>query len=169
MGRGDAPDAVRLEGVPARLFVESQNHQHDLLRELALIDLGQRFDLVEQPPTRRVADLIAAIHHEYADVRSSTREQALDALGRGQDTVDLVVPVRAGMAAALRRWLQLVDDADVLCGEGALLTLAASPEVRRLRRWYVHTLVACLEGDRGERVAVYPSTEGPTGAGAATG
>lgn len=159
-GKAASPEHVRLEGVPARLFVESQNHQEGLLRELTLMDYGKRFHLSDVEPPARIASLVSDIHHQYADVRSATRRQALDALARGEDTVDLRVPVRSGMAGALQQWLQLIEDADTLCDEGVLLTLPASPEVRRLRRWYAEAIVACLAGadqDGQEPVAVYPA------------
>lgn len=145
MQERNPPSRVRLEGVPAALFVESQDHQEDVLRELTLIDFGKRFDLGRSEPPRRVANLIGDIHHQYADVRASTRQQAVDALARGEHAVELVVPVRPGMAAALQEWLRLVEAADALCAEGALLTLPARPEVRELRRWYAHSIIACLD------------------------
>ena len=139
-------DVVRLEGVPARLFLQSQDHQHDLIRELQLIELGDRFDLHTSEVSRELARLIAEILSRYADVRSVTREQAIAALDRGDASVTLQVPVRPGMAGALRTWLRLLDDADRLCSGGELLVLASSPEVRALRAWYVEQLVARLEG-----------------------
>jgi hypothetical protein len=135
---------VRLTGVPARLFVESQDQQHDLIRELALIDIRSRYhdDSGELPA--RIADLISDILNEYQDVRSVTREQAVEALAIGNETLTIAVPVRPGMVDALRRWLRLVEEADAVCEGGALLTLAARPEVRALRRWYVEAITGAV-------------------------
>ena len=141
-----ATDVVRLEGVPARLFLQSQDHQHDLIRELQLIELGDRFDLATSEVSRDLARLIAEILSRYGDVRSVTRDQALAALDRGDDLVTLEVPVRPGMADALRAWLGLLEQADRLCSGGELLLLASSPEVRALRAWYVDQLVARIDG-----------------------
>lgn len=140
---GSVPDGVRLEGVPARLFLESQDHQQDLIREFVLIQFGDRFETTGDVP-RRLARLIADILNEYADVRWATRQQALEALENGHEVLAMTVPVRPRMAEALRRWLELLEQADRFCEEGALLTLAATPEVRRLRRWYVEELVRLL-------------------------
>lgn len=140
-----APD-VELEGVPAALFIASQNHQHDLLRELALMDIGNRWSLTERELPHRVTTLIAGILAEYADVRTVTRQQALAALERGEDTVTLRVPVRPGIVGALHRWLALVETADRLCGQGLLLTLPAPADVQALRRWYVEAIDARLRG-----------------------
>lgn len=134
------PCEVNLEGVPAALFIQSQNHQHDLLRECALMDIGNRWRLTDSGLPHKVADMIAEILRDYAEVRSTTRRQALDALAEGHDTVTLSVPVRPGIVEALHRWLELVETADQYCNQGTLLTLAAPPEVRALRRWYVRAI-----------------------------
>ncbi|MBW3536229.1 MAG: hypothetical protein KY395_00480 [Actinobacteria bacterium] len=134
--------AVRLENVPTQLFLESQDHQHDLIRELQLIEVGGRFDVSHTEISHELARLIADILTRYKDVRTVTRNQALAALERGEATVTLDVPVRDGMVKALTEWLALLDQADRLCADGELLLVAASPEVRQLRQWYVDELVA---------------------------
>lgn len=139
-----APAVVVLEGVPVELFLESQDHQHDLIRELVLVDLGVRTAVAELALPQRVTALIADILHDYRDVRSQTRDQALAARERGEATTTLHVPVRPGLVDALRRWLRLVEEADRCCDEGALLTLPASPEIRTLRRWYVEAVANAL-------------------------
>ena len=141
------PKSVRLVDVPARLFIESQNHQQDVIRELALIDIAHRFhDHAERPP-ERVAALIRDILHEYSQVRSVTRGQALQALSQGAHTVTLVVPVSDGIVDALERWLLLVEEADALCADGEFLTMPASPQVAALRRWYAAAIAdAVAEG-----------------------
>lgn len=144
MPAADTDDVVRLEGVPVRLFLESQDHQHDLVRELQLIRIGA--DAVAADVSGRLARLIGNILSRYQAVRSATRDQATAALERGEDVVTLEVPVRPGMADALREWLGLLEEADELCGHGRLLLLASSPQVRDLRRWYVQELTERLEG-----------------------
>lgn len=149
---GDASPHVELDGVSAGLFIASQNHQHDLLRELTLMDVANRWSVTDTELPRRVADLMAEIFVDYADVRTATREQALAALARGQDSVTLRVPVKAGIVEALHRWLELVETADTLCAQGYLLTLPASAEIRELRRWYVQA----IEEQVRTRPAVWP-------------
>lgn len=139
----DVLTEVRVDAVPARLFLESQDQQQDLIREFVLIELGDRFELTAEVP-QRLARLIADILADYADVRWATRQQALQALENGREELSMAVPVRPGMGAALRRWLDLLEQADRFCEEGALLTLAATPEVRRLRHWYVEELLRLL-------------------------
>lgn len=134
---------IRLEDVPARLFLASQDHQHELIRELTLIHLGNCYVEDAELP-RRLARLIDEILTHYADVRTVTRQQALDGLARGEEAVTLEVPVRPGMVAALRRWLHLLEEADGFCSNGALLTLAAGHEICALRQWYVDAIDGCL-------------------------
>lgn len=144
---GDEP-VICLPNVPVRLFLESQDHQHDLIRELQLIEIGGGIDQATTEVSQRLAHLITEVLASYDAVRSSTREQARAALIRNEHVVTLRVPVHPGMAAALRRWLKLLEQADQLCRHGELLLVASSPEVRRLRRWYVEQLTDQLESDQ---------------------
>ena len=136
---------VVLTEVPVRLFLESQDHQHDLIRELQLINLGDRFDLGTRDSSPQLADLIGTILRRYHIVRSATRAQAVAALERGEETLDLRVPVEPGMAEALRSWLRLLDRADEVCARGLLLLPPPSPAVQALRRDYVDRLTALIE------------------------
>lgn len=137
---------IELEHVPAARFIASQNHQHDLLRELALMDIGHRWSLTDGELPQRVATRMGEILAEYADVRTETRQQALDALDRGEETVTLRVPVKPGMVDALHRWLELVESADRFCSQGLLLTLPAPADLQALRRWYVEAIDQCVRG-----------------------
>lgn len=139
------PSAVRLVDVPVSVFLESQDHQHELVRELQLIALAGGEEDQRVRVSDRLARLISGVLSEYRTVRSATREQALAAQARQEHVVTLQVPVAPGMADALRRWLQLLEEADELCREGELLLLAPRPEVRRLRRWYVEQITLRLE------------------------
>jgi hypothetical protein len=136
-------DFVRLEKVPVRTFLESQDHQHDLIRELQLIDIG-RGDGATGAVSQRLAELISDILARYDEVRSVTRRQVLAALERGESEMTLEVPVVPGMRSALEEWLSLLEEADRLSVAGELLLMAATPEVRRLRRWYVEELSRLL-------------------------
>ena len=143
-GAGGQQPAIRLPGVPVALFLESQDHQHDLIRELQLIRIGDRFDLGTAEVSHRLASLISDILVRYSRVRSATRMQAIAALDAGEEYVTLEVPISPGMADALAEWLRLLDEADDLCRKGELLVVACRPEVRELRRWYVEQLTVAL-------------------------
>lgn len=145
MGGSVGNGVVPLPGVPARVFLESQDHQQDLIRELQIIEIGGTVDDGTVRVSQRLAQLISGVLSEYEAVRTATRDQALAALTRGDQVVTLQVPVFPGMAQALRRWLQLLEEADELCRAGELLLLAPRPEVRQLRRWYVEQLTHRIE------------------------
>ncbi len=138
MGAASPPDdVVRLEDVPVRLFLESQNHQRDLILELQLIQIGDRFDLATTEVSHRLARLIAGILSRYQRGRSVTREQALAALDRGEELVTLEVPVRPGIAEAMREWLQLLEEGRKPVPVRRAPSPRGCPELRELRRWYV--------------------------------
>jgi len=147
----DSIAVVRLEDVPVREFLESQDHQHDLVRDFQLVQIGDRYDLVSTFVPHELAGLVSTILARYRDVRSVTRAQAVAALRQGRVTVTLEVPVYPGMADALREWLQLLEAADRLCDDGGLLVLASRPEVRELRRWYVSAITAAMESEARSR------------------
>lgn len=138
-----------LEGVPVELFLESQDHQHDLIRELQLVQIGDQFDLATAEVSHQLAHLIGDILTRYAPVRSATRLQAITALDRGEEFVTLEVPIRPGMAEALSAWLRLLEEADDVCCSGELLLTASRPEVRELRRWYAQELTKRLADKEG--------------------
>lgn len=140
---------LRLEGVPVELFLESQDHQHDLIRELQLVQIGDQFDLATAEVSHQLARLIGDILTRYAPVRSATRLQAITALDRGEEFVTLEVPIRPGMAEALSAWLRLLEEADDVCRSGELLLTASRPEVRELRRWYAQELTKRLADSEG--------------------
>lgn len=145
MTRGVDGSVVPLAGVPVRLFLESQDHQQELIRELQLVEIAAGYDETTRAASQRLAQLTADILQRYQPVRSATRTQALAALARGDEVTAMDVPVHPGMADALRTWLRLLEEADALCARGDLLLLAPSPEVQELRRWYVRELVARLD------------------------
>lgn len=136
---------MRLEGVPVRTFLESQDHQHDLVRELQLIQMGERFDTATAEVSHRLARLISDILSRYDGVRSVTRDQMMAALERGEAVAPLEVPIYPGIGEALRDWLALLEEADQICQHGELLLLATPPEIRSLRSWYVAEITAKLQ------------------------
>lgn len=131
--------------MPVRLFLESQDHQHDLVRELRLVELSTEVRSADAEVCRRLAGLIAEIHTRWDEVRSSTRAQMLAALERGEERAPLDVPVLPGMAAALRRWLVTMAEADEFARRERLLTVPAPAQVAALRAWYVEAVTAAVE------------------------
>ena len=120
-----------LLGVPVDLFLKSQQHTDDLVRELWLVsesdaDHGLR-------ALERAADAYARRAHV---VRNASLEAVADARERGDTMIDLRLRVPPGTAELTVQWAELLERLDELCRAGTLLTLPASEEVRRFRRWY---------------------------------
>lgn len=137
--------SVRVEGVSVDLAMRSQEHMEELVRELQIIAIGMETDSATGEPPVRVAGLISELLERYAAVRSANREVlrgAADA-GVGEVTLEMELPVDA--AEDVRQLLVLLDRADRLCEEGALLTLASPPEVRQFRRRVAEQLLEQLD------------------------
>lgn len=137
--------SVRVEGVPVDLAVRSQEHMEELVRELQIIAIGIETGSTTDEPPARVARLISELLERHAAVRSANREVLREAAlgGIGEVALEMELPVAA--ADDIRQLLLLLDQADRLCEEGALLTLASPPEVREFRRRAAEQLLDQLE------------------------
>ena len=122
---------VRLAGCPVPLSLRQDQHLDELVRELQLIDAG------EAPP-QRLARVIGGLLQGQAHARHLGRRIALDAAAAGLDEIDIDMPVSAVAARQVRELHAAVLEADRLCEERELLTLASSPETVAVREWMVH-------------------------------
>jgi anti-sigma regulatory factor (Ser/Thr protein kinase) len=124
---------VRLVGCPVELSLRQDEHLDELVRELQLISAGDH-------RSQAVAAQVA---------RFTGRRQAEKALAEGRDTLDVEMAMPHEFSPMVQRLQQAVHAADELCEQMQLLTLASTPELRELRAWMTHELVAQIE--RGER------------------
>lgn len=135
---------VRLLGVPLELQARAEQWHEDLMRELALIDLGD-----EAPdgfaPARLLA-LVVELRDRYAEFTDSAREELERARAAGRATVDLTYHVPASVADAADHFDRLLNEADEYCRAGDLLTLAAPPEIAAFRRWFLRQFTTQLRG-----------------------
>ena len=109
-------------------------HLEAITREFQLIEFSD--DEVESPPAR-LLDVISRLRTNYDQLGfAGNRRFSLEAIERGDATVDfeLPVPVEAGRAARLL--ITTMEETDAWCERGELLTLASPPEQRRMRRWF---------------------------------
>lgn len=145
----DAPTVqprVRLLNVPTELVIRNRRHLDDLLHELQIMQAG--VESGEAQPGPRLAALMVEILDAYSPARDLVREQAERAWAEGRQTIDIDLEVPPPMAGAAVRLVELLEQADRMCHELQLLTMAAPPEVAALRRWVGAQIVAQL--DRGE-------------------
>jgi hypothetical protein len=68
------------------------------------------------------------------------------ALQRGDDTIDLAVPVPRGAGASARLLITTMEETDAWCERGDLLTLASPPDQQALRRWFFGEIERQVEG-----------------------
>ena len=136
---------VRILGLPLDIYLEAEQHNDAVLRELDLIERSPR--RCPQVPPRLLA-LAAALRALFTAATTSTRAQVDEALRMGRARVDLDVDVPAEGWQALMEMAQQLEEVDRYCQEGALLTLASSPQQRRFRRWYADQVARQMQGGR---------------------
>ena len=134
---------VRLVGCPVELSLRQDDHLDELVRELQLISAGSG-DSRSQAVAAQIQDLLISPAH----ARFTGRRQAEKALAEGRDTLDVEMAMPHEFSPMVQRLQQAVHTADELCEQMQLLTLASTPELRELRAWMTHELMAQIE--RGE-------------------
>jgi anti-sigma regulatory factor (Ser/Thr protein kinase) len=139
------PTAVRVKvlRLPVSVYLETQAQNDALLREFALIAVGHG----DQGVPRRLLELVDEVRSRFAGESAVSRRHIQAALERGDEVVDFELEVPPAVAPFARQLAALLDEADDFCAAGDLLTLAASPTVRRFRDWYLAQVVNQLNGD----------------------
>jgi hypothetical protein len=128
------PVVVEFRRAPAALLQEARVHLEAITREFQLIEFSD--EEVESPPAR-LLDVISRLQANYDRLGfEGDRRFALEAIERGESTVDFELPVPAEAGSAARLLITLMEETDAWCERGELLTLASPPEQRRMRRWF---------------------------------
>jgi hypothetical protein len=128
------PVVVEFRRAPAELLQEARMHLEAITREFQLIEFSD--EEVESPPAR-LLDVISRLQANYDRLGfAGDRRFALDAIERGESTVDFELPVPAEAGSAARLLITLMEETDAWCERGELLTLASPPDQRRMRRWF---------------------------------
>ena len=140
------PKEIAIRGIPVQAYLNAQQHKDELLREFTFIaQSGVQpgavpSRLVETARVGRIA---------FAGPVADNRVQVNAAVERGDDTVDLTFSVPRVAGPFAERLAALLDEADEYCRAGELLTLAATPEIRRFRAWFFGQVVAQLRDEPG--------------------
>ncbi len=125
---------VVLRGMPVPLWLSAREHHNTLMREFSLHQQA-----VRRTPGEVPADLVAA------DRARSLVLATLRADGGGP-TTDLRIPVRPEQ----RRWFEalrdVLDQAERLALDGALLAPPGPPEIVAVRHWAAGQVLAQLHG-----------------------
>jgi hypothetical protein len=135
-----AIDRMVLLGFPLVLGLRHDEHYAALVRECQLVRAAAASageSLTEQP---------TSVPHSFADFAdemaarpkpdiSEPLRLRLEALGRGEETVDLVYPVAPGATEQVLLIEGILDAMDEYSARNQLLTLTTPPEIRRLLSW----------------------------------
>ncbi len=133
VGREERP--VHLQGAPLKLLLATAELGDAILREAALLALAGE-DLVGEP---------SGWHAPGFDV-TVVFEPARKAVEQGHQKLDLTVSFPPDASDGALRRLAVIEEADRLAAEGALLSLPSLPEVAACRRWYLGEITRQLQG-----------------------
>ena len=132
-GDADLVDVSLLE-LPVEVHRRTSEHSDELQREFALL-LASSAAGADVP--RRLLALVEELGTRYRGFTEGSQQQLLDALERGDESIDLVYRVPRDVGSAVVHLNGLLDEADDFCRNGDLLTLAAPEEALAYRRWFL--------------------------------
>jgi anti-sigma regulatory factor (Ser/Thr protein kinase) len=133
---------VRLAGCPVELSLQQDRHLDELVRELQLLGADEG-----RPESTTLAHEIRDLLVSPAHARVVGRRTAERAREEGKEAVDVEMAMPRELSAMVVRLQSAVARADELCEDGRLLTLTSSRQLRELRAWMTHEIVA--QADRG--------------------
>lgn len=143
---------VQLLQVPTELLVRHRRHLEDLVHELHILHAGAETGEVQPGP--RLAALVSEILDAYPLERDAVWRQAEGAAAAGREIVDIDVDLPPNAASVAPQLVDLLEEADTMCRQQQMLTMAAPREVAQLRRWMCAQIVAQVE--RGETPEPFP-------------
>lgn len=133
---------IVLVGYPVRLGVRHREHTSGVLRECALLSQGPAST---HAPSQLVA-LAEMLTTRYSGELATIDQQRMDALLRGDATVDLVYPAAVRSTELIRAWQQAMEALDAYAESAALLSLATPPRLVAFRNWMAEEMVRQSEG-----------------------
>ncbi|MCI2238246.1 ATP-binding protein [Paenibacillus sp. TRM 82003] len=137
---------VRLLGLPLRTRARLSAHVEGLLRELALVRIGEERSTGSTLP-RRLLELAVDLHTTYAPYRAQRAGAMEEALAAGEEFFDAVYDASPASAGYVRNLLDALEEADGFCRERRhLLTLPAPEELVTFRRWLFGEILRQLAG-----------------------
>lgn len=134
---------VLILGLDLDVYLEAQEHNDSLMREFALIAESDRSEAIP----RRLVEIAREVQDSFGTATTDIRAQIQRAIDDGSRSVDLHMRLPEAAWQQLAGLTRLLDEADVYCEEGNLLTMTSSPRVRRFRRWYSDQVRRQLRGD----------------------
>jgi hypothetical protein len=133
---------VRLASCPVELSLRQDQHLDELVRELQLLGVNHG-----NTHSREIASQISALLASPAHARLTGRRIAEQARSQGLGFVDIDMAMPREFSLLVQELEAAVSRADLLCEQDQLLALASPPELRELRAWMAHQIVAQAEHD----------------------
>jgi len=132
---------VRLVGCPVRLSLRQDEHLDELVRELQLLGVDE-----DNSESAAIAEEIQGLLVSPTHARLTGRRAAERARDEHLEYVDVEMAMPRELGALVEHLQVAVTRADRLCEEGRLLTLSSPPELRTLRAWMTHEVMAQTAG-----------------------
>jgi hypothetical protein len=140
---------VRMMGLPVALFLRTQEHHDELVREFTLMAIRESATDGSQSRTLLPARLRELIDILGRRIEASTSRADVDlqaAADRGDATVDLTYHVQSDVVAEFVMSSDLMDDADDFCRQEKLLTLPRDSAMVAFSRWYNREFLRQIDG-----------------------
>lgn len=137
--RDESAYPVVLPGVPTAFLLAAKAQVDNVVRELTLLQRGQRSGGAELPG--EMAELVEMVTVEFAQVRREMRRAAVEAIRRGEQISDVRLQLPLPSAAAAERYMIALDEVDRHARAAHLLTLVPPRSHRVFRRWYLSAIV----------------------------
>jgi hypothetical protein len=130
----DGVVVVKFLSAPVSLMQRARLHLEAITREFQLIEFSGSD--ADSPPAR-LLELMTRLRSSYDQLGfEGDRRFVLDAIDRGDDLLDFELPVPVAAGHAARRLMTAMEETDIWCERGELLTLASPLDQRLMRRWF---------------------------------
>jgi hypothetical protein len=136
---------VKFVNAPIPLMLEAHQHQQEIMREFALIQLSD--DPPPQDIPARLLEMAERNRRDFATLSFRRSHELADAITNGEPSVDMEIDVPPAAGRAAREMRDTLAEADEFCRSGKLLTLATPPEHVAFREWFLGEIVRQLDGE----------------------
>lgn len=137
---------VHLQGLPLQLYRAVQQHNDALLREAALMAMGDPL----------AAEASSAALSTQAAVVAGLSLPVEEALVTGETSVDVTATLAVASPEAVSDLRAVLHDAEALARRGILLSPPALPELRACREWLLEQVATQQEGRQPEPWSAAP-------------
>ena len=135
---------VQFLNAPVALMMQANQHQQEIMREFALIQLSD--DSAREDLPSRLLEMADRHRREFATLSFRRSDELAEAVARGDAHVDMEIDMPPAAGAAALEFGSTLAEADEFCRRGELLTLATPPEYLAFREWFLGEIMRQLDG-----------------------